>query len=295
MRQRLLEHQQHKARRSGGDAAAARIDRIGRDHARRRVREASCVRTGGQDLRQDVLQPPREAIWRDQLVKALHHASVKAAVGLVICEHTRGLAHADDHPAGQQVVDIDAERHQPAELRDMLLAVQNRLIEVGNAPSLRNVVSEARTEDGRGLRGDGVAPRPEGRDLLEVTSQHEIAVHHAGNADGAHAPQRTPQLPLGVLAQRAVAGAHSRHHVLKMVDPYAVFHPVFPAVASGRKRRMIRPGQNGLDAGGAELNADRARRKINVHGKFLLAFAVLAKRRDWRALHTQRPPEVLRC
>ena len=139
----------------------------------------------------------------------------------------------------------------------MAFAVQNGLIQVGNAPPLRNVEGEKVCQGLRGPAGGSVAPGAEGHQQLSVFIKGHIAVHHGGNAHGAHGGKLYAVGFLYVLRQIRIAGAKPRPDFIVMIGPNAVFQAVFPIKTAGRKRQMLLVDQYGFDAGGAQLNAKK--------------------------------------
>ena len=61
---------------------------------------------------------------------------------VVIGEHAGGFSDAHDMIAGKQIVDMTAQGGQPGNVLDMRLFVEDRLVQMGNAPALRNVKTE---------------------------------------------------------------------------------------------------------------------------------------------------------
>ena len=72
----------------------------------------------------------------------------------------------------------------------MLLIVEDRLIEVRDAPSLRDVKRKLTAEDFSGFGGHRVPPGAKRGKLPAVAIENEVAVHHGGDTEGAYAGQR---------------------------------------------------------------------------------------------------------
>ena len=125
---------------------------------------------------------------------------------------------------------------------------------MGDRPPLGNIEAKQRCQLFRCLAGDGVSPGAEGRQLLSVLVKGQIAVHHGGNADGAHAGELCPELFPYVPFQFPEAVLNALFDLLKGVGPYALFQPVFPDMAARGHRPVAVVDQYGLDPRGAEFN-----------------------------------------
>src|SRR4051794_41074654 len=68
----------------------------------------------------------------------------------------------------------------------MRFFVQDGLIEVGNAPALRNVELEQLGEFLCGLAGDSVAPRPKGNQQVIISIEGQVTMHHGAETDSAN-------------------------------------------------------------------------------------------------------------
>ena len=68
------------------------------------------------------------------------------------------------------------------DLGDMFFPVQHRLIQVRDAPALRDVEAEQGCQFRSRRAGDGVLPSAERRQKVPVFVEGQIAVHHGGDA-----------------------------------------------------------------------------------------------------------------
>ena len=155
----------------------------------------------------------------------------------------------------------------------MLFAVQGGLIQVRDRPALRNIEAEFSAQRLGGLAGHGVLPCPERRQQVPVLIKGEIAVHHAGDAHGGNLTRQ--------LAEILNCGAKACLHLVHVVCPDAVFQTAFPGIVAALYDLVRFVEQNGLDAGRAELNAE----KIVFHACTSVFIFVLA--REHKALHDQ--------
>ena len=67
-----------------------------------------------------------------------HSRRIPVRLGGVDREHPRGLAHAQDVLAGEPPVDVAGQRREVREPRQVRLVLEDRLVEVGDAPALRH-------------------------------------------------------------------------------------------------------------------------------------------------------------
>ena len=122
----------------------------------------------------------------------------------------------------------------------MLLPVQNRLIQVGNAPALRNVIGKEPGQFLCGFCGGRVSPCTEGSQLVTLLIKREVAVHHAGDPNRSHLLQFYPLRLPHILHQFPIATLQSAPDLLQIIGPDPVFITVFPIVPAGSKHFIIR-------------------------------------------------------
>ena len=146
----------------------------------------------------------------------------------------------------------------------MRLLVQNGLIQVGNAPSLGNVEVQHLAQLGGCFAGDGVAPGAKRCQLVSVLVKGKIAVHHAGDANGAYFGQRNAEFFQDILLQLGVAVLNACGHRLHGVGPDAVCQLILPFVSARGNGNVVFVNENCLDAGRAKLNAQSG--VFQIHG-----------------------------
>jgi hypothetical protein len=101
-------------------------------------------------------------------------------------EHAAGVADAEHLFTGQLPVDVAGQSCQVVDAVEVIFTVQDRLVEMGDAPPMRDVVAEYVTQSFSGVAGVGVAPSTEGCQQFAVGVQGQVAVHHGRDAEGAH-------------------------------------------------------------------------------------------------------------
>ena len=139
----------------------------------------------------------------------------------------------------------------------MLLTVQHRLIQVRNTPTLRNVERKQCSKLFSRFPCDRVAPGTEFRQLSSLGIKWQIAVHHGGHADCADFRQLDTIVVFHIGAKPGKAGLQSGVNRFHGVGPDTVHQLVFPLEVAGRDRDMALVDEHRLDAGRAELDAER--------------------------------------
>ena len=146
---------------------------------------------------------------------------------------------------------------QEGDVLYVFFPVQDGLVEMGHAPPLGNVEAETLGQRFGGRLGGGVAPGAEGCQLVAFPVEGQVAVHHGRNTQGAYGGQGFDVGILVVPGKVAVSVLNTCPHIVQMVGPVAALKAVLPVMGAAGQHGAVRAGQNRLDAGGAELNAQR--------------------------------------
>lgn len=93
-------------------------------------------------------------------------------------KHSARVSHAKHFLPAEDLVDVARESREMVDLRDMLFAVQNRLVKMSDAPSLRNRKIEQIREFLRSLSRNRVSPCAERNQKPPLSVERQIAVHH---------------------------------------------------------------------------------------------------------------------
>ena len=266
---------------TGGDVAGAGIDGVGCHHAGAGITlrrchgdtglqlaggiqqlgaingQTACILTGDQHLGQDIADLPAVAAVSDQCIELIQHGLVVIHDNGIDGEHAGGFAHTHDPLTGQKVMDIACQSGDVIHLRNVILAVQDCLIQLGNAPAQRHIELEQLGQCAGGDRRIGISPGQEGSQLLVFLVQSQIAVHHAGDADGTDLGQFHTVLALHISGQICKALLQATDCIVQMIGPAVIFQPVFPAEGAVRQHMVVFTDQDCLDAGGAQLDAQR--------------------------------------
>ena len=213
-RERPFQNQHRKHAGSGADVARALTDAVGRDHAgarvafRRAERNASLQHTArveqcralwreppgfgacGQEPGKDIRNLPSIALLGDQLLERFQHAFVERERVAVHREHAGAVANAKHAFTRQPNMQVAGERREKRDGANVRFLVQHCLIQVRNAPALRNVKVKAFRERFRRRSGRCVAPGAKRREQAVVLVEREVAMHHGGNAHCADARER---------------------------------------------------------------------------------------------------------
>ncbi len=197
---------------------------------------------------------PWKCFVTNQLVKLFQHPCVKILCVGINGEHAGRLPDPDHLFPGQLPVDIACQRRQEADVLHVLLPVQDRLIQMGDAPALGDMEAEHLRKLVRSLSGNGISPGPKRRQKPPLPVKRKIAVHHAAESDASHLRQRHAVLAFHILLQLSVAVLQSCPYVLHGIGPDVVLKPVLPVMPSGCDGGIVRIHQNGLDPCGTKFD-----------------------------------------
>ena len=286
MGERLFEHDHREDACAGADVAGARRNRIGRGHAgagvalgraepRAGLQRAGRVQQfgalggqragvgpGKQHLRQQGFELHRVAGLGRHCIKGCKHRGVVIPGGRIDREHPRSIPNAEDFLPGQLPVDIAGQRREEGQAGQVFFAVEHRLVEVRDAPPLRNVEMQGRGQRFGGGAGDGVAPGAERHQQAAGFIKRQVPVHHGRNANAADIGKRCAEFGLHIGRQRGPGRLYAAPDIGFGIGPNAVFKPVFPHMVTLGQRGMVRPEQHRFDPGGAQLQPDRAARRV---------------------------------
>ena len=240
--------------RAQGDAGLQGSRRV--DESRAGGGERPRVLSGAQHGRQEVTQPPRHPVGNQLLVR-LDHGAVVGERRRVDGEHSGGVTHAENRPAGELVVDPTGQGGQAGDLANPILTIQDPLVKVGDGPAQGNIEGEQARELVCGASRVGVAPRSEGRNLAVVGIEGKVAVHHRRNADAAVGGGGRSVAFTHVGDERGVGVAQPVAHLIQGVGPQPVTQLVLPRVAAGGQHLVVGADEDSFDPGGSKLNAER--------------------------------------
>ena len=152
----------------------------------------------------------------------------------------------DETGKGSEIVDVTY----------VLLVVEYCLIEVGNAPTERNIVYEQLRQGSGSLGGVGVAPGTERNKYFLLLVECHVAVHHGADTDACEDFYFCNILFEYVCTQVGVAVLKSIPYSLYAVCPQSVHELVFPVVTALCYRLVLLIYEDSLDAGRAKLDAE---------------------------------------
>ncbi|MNC02166.1 hypothetical protein D3C75_495380 [compost metagenome] len=135
---------------------------------------------------QKLTQLQRVALSCSQLIELLDHRRIVILRRLINRENPRSIADADCLRSGQQPVDVPGQRGYKINVRHMLFLVKNRLIQMGNAPPLRDVELEFLSKLLGRSSGCRIPPGPERNQQLSLAVKRHISVHHGRESDRPH-------------------------------------------------------------------------------------------------------------
>ena len=140
----------------------------------------------------------------------------------------------------------------------MVLFVEYCLIEVGDAPSQRDVEVEQFRELGGSFRCVGVSPCAErGKYLLLLVECH-VSVHHGANADGSQLFYLNVVFGYHVGTKVSVAVLHTVPYSLDAVSPQSVDKLVLPFVRALGYRDVVLVDEHCLDSCGTEFDTENS-------------------------------------
>ena len=145
----------------------------------------------------------------------------------------------------------------------MLLMIQDSLIQVGNAPSLRDIKAEHFCQFVRSLLCHGISPSAEGYQQFILFIEYHVAVHHGTESHGPQFCDDSTIFFFYILCHLGIAVLQSRPDILQGVCPDIMFQTVFPVVAAGRDGRVIFPNEHCFDTGGAEFDTQHCLSAFN--------------------------------
>ena len=170
-------------------------------------------------------------------------------------EHARGFTNTQDFLTCKHPMDITGQRGQVTDVFDMRLLVQDRLIKMSNAPTLRYVELKEFSKFLCGFTGSGVAPCAEWDKLVPIFIKSHIPVHHGTEANGADGLKLHVKFFCDFVTQVAIAFLQTLPNSIQTVCPDAILVLVLPFMAAGRQRCMVFTDQHRLDACRAKLDA----------------------------------------
>ena len=229
----------------------------GIEQLRARLGEFAGRIPGRPDRRQQLGQPQVGPGLVGECVEGAEHLGVVAAAGDVDREHAAGVPDPDQLLSGELPVHVAGQGGEVPDPTDVVLTVQNRLEQVGDAPAVGDVVAERLAQLLGGLAGVGVPPRAERRQQRIVGVEREVAVHHGGHAERPHRGQLDAVAIAYVLSEGGVALLKAGPDRLQRVRPQTVHELVLPVVAADRDRRVVvGPDQHRLDPGRSQFDTE---------------------------------------
>ena len=133
--------------------------------------------------RENVENIPRQSLYFANRIKFFNHFGIICICLAVNREHTRRLADADSFYARQFPMNIARKRCEIVNIGNMLLAVENSLVQMSNAPPLRNIEIKQGSEFLSRRSGGGITPSSEFGKLIAVFIERQIAVHHSRKSE----------------------------------------------------------------------------------------------------------------
>ena len=131
-----------------------------------------------QDTRQDLCQLPGKSTGCNEFIKLIHHFRIIGAGGAVNREHTGCITHTKHLFPCQLIMYIACQCGQKCDILYMCFLIQDRLIQMGNTPSLWNIKGEFLCQLLCRFLCNGISPGTERYQQLILCIKCQIAVHH---------------------------------------------------------------------------------------------------------------------
>ena len=145
----------------------------------------------------------------------------------------------------------------------MLFSVQNCLIQMRNAPSLRNIVVEQLRQLLRSFPCNRIAPGTKRNKQLILIIKRKIAMHHCADADCGKTMNFRIVFLLHILKKIRIASLQSLPDILQRIGPNSIFQPVFPFPCTLGNRNVVCCNEFRLDAGRSEFDSDNRSAFLN--------------------------------
>ena len=158
-------------------------------------------------------------------------------------------------------MDIASQRRQEIDLADMLLAIQDCLIEMRNAPALRDIEGKLLRQGIGSLPRDVVAPSTEASQLASLGIKGQIPMHHRTDADSTDFGERYMIAAAHVGCHLRETGLDTSPGTVKIIRPDAVLQLVFPLIAGRRPCLAISVHEHSFDS---------CRPQLNTKGRFAI-------------------------
>ena len=214
----------------------------------------SGILTCNHDFRHNVTEFPWESIRCNQLIKLLHHLFVIVLCLAVDRKHTCRITDTKNSFSGEFPVYIGFQSGDIIDVFYMLLAVKDCLIQVGDAPSLRDIVMEKLCQLLRSFSCDVVSPGTERNHQLSRFVKRHISMHHGTDTKSTYTCKLHPIFFLNIFCHILVAALETFPDLLQAVCPDTIYILVFPFIGTGCDGLIFIVYQNCLDPCGTKLN-----------------------------------------
>ena len=136
----------------------------------------------------------------------------------------------------------------------MRFLVQHSLIQMGNAPSLWNMILKQLCKLLTGLFCHSISPGTERHQKLSGFIKRHITMHHSAESNGCKFFHRNTIFSLYIFYHVLIAFLNPCPDCFLTVSPDVVHQLIFPLMTSGRNGLVLFIYQNCLDSGRTKLN-----------------------------------------
>ena len=145
-------------------------------------------------------------------------------------EHSGCIAYAKNLFTCELPVDISGKSCKECNFGNMLFLVQNCLIEMSYAPSLRNMISKEFCKFLRSLLCYCVSPGSKRNKKLSVLIKCHISMHHCRKSHGSDLLKFLSVFALNICGKIFVTVPKSFPDIVKSISPDSVFQSVLPSM-----------------------------------------------------------------
>ena len=223
-----------------------------------RLCQLSCVVSRCQYLGHNVSQFPVKSTGSSFFIELPDHSFIEISCFNIDREHTGSLSHTKHLLSRELPVDITCQCRKECHVFYMRFLIQNCLIEMGNAPSLGNMIREKLCQFVRSLFCDRISPGTERHQKRIVFVKCHIAVHHGAESHGSQTFDSYTILGFYIFHKASVTILQPHMNLIQAVCPDTIHIIVFPVMASRCDRGVIFSYQHRFDTGRAKFNTQHS-------------------------------------
>ena len=208
-------------------------------------------------FRHNVTKFPRESVRCYQFIEFINHFLIIICFCCVNREHTRRITDSKNSLTCQFPVYISLQSCDIVNIFYMFFTVKDRLIQMSNAPSLRNVVVEQFHQFLAGFSCNVVSPCTEWYKKFSFFVKWHISMHHGADAKCTYGFQFYVIFCFYILCHILIAVLDTCPDIIQTVCPDTVFITVFPFMCTGCDWLIFVIYKYCFDSGRTKFNTKR--------------------------------------